>query len=67
MVVTVDGKTEVLVSLDKWKRVKATFQKNRREILQKEWLNHKQLERGQGFLIYLSRDFNTKQVKIINV
>ena len=59
LVETVDDRTSILVSFKKWMKGKAIFVWIRDELEKRGCLNHKQLERDRGFLIYLSRTYRS--------
>jgi hypothetical protein len=47
----------VLISKKKWDKGKDIIRDLMLRIKQSRWLDHKELERGRGFLIYLSRTY----------
>ena len=60
MVGTVNGQVNLLISQNKWNKAKAIIRRIINELEVRTVLNHKQLERDRGFLIYLSRTYRSR-------
>jgi hypothetical protein len=57
MAYTNDGEVRVLIAKKKWDKGKVIIRDLMLRTKQSRWLDHKELERGRGFLIYLSRTY----------
>ena len=57
MVESTNNQTSLLVSISKWQKGTGILVRIQEELETRGCLNHKQLERDQGFLIYLSRTY----------
>ena len=57
MVESTNNQTSLLVSISKWQKGTGMLVRIQEELETRGCLNHKQLERDQGFLIYLSRTY----------
>jgi hypothetical protein len=57
MAYTNKGEVRVLIAKKKWYKGKVIIRDLMFRTKQSRWLDHKELERGRGFLIYLSRTY----------
>jgi hypothetical protein len=57
MAYTNDGEVHVLIAKKKWDKGKGIIRDMMLRTKHSQWLDHKELERGRGFLIYLSRTY----------
>jgi hypothetical protein len=57
MAYTNDGEVRVLIANNKWYKGKGIIRDLVLWTKQSRWLDHKELERGRGFLIYLSQTY----------
>jgi hypothetical protein len=54
---TIEGEVRLLIARKKWDKGKGMILDPMRQRKESRWLDHKELEQGRGFLIYLSRKY----------
>ena len=59
MTETVEEQVSLLISQKKWDKANVIIRRNIKELELRTVLNHEQLERDRGFLIYLSRTYKS--------